>query len=257
MSRPRQDVAVDGSCIEGTHPGWNNLMQKKACGIRVFVALSHDHVLRRNIRVSSKSESCTPFVASTFGSHHVRLVNGNNFRWNKLIHEQIKSASKTPARVRQLQRQLRSELPVVQSGESFGLAPSQAALEQLDGLLTLEESGPLDTGSVIKTECLPDADINLLVQAGHSDSEREQIVASLDIDPSLLRIPLQDFTSPTQSRLAAASATSSSQSKTVSHSSSSAASAAVHAVIVSESICSTLSDCKLIRKYRTLLQTMN
>ncbi|PIL31911.1 hypothetical protein GSI_06615 [Ganoderma sinense ZZ0214-1] len=45
LARPRDDIATDGSRIEGSHKGWNSIMQSFPSGLEVMNALGHDHVL--------------------------------------------------------------------------------------------------------------------------------------------------------------------------------------------------------------------
>lgn len=188
--RPRSDIATDGSRIEGTHPGWNALMHGKACGIRVFIALSHDHVLQRNIRVSSKLKSPSPFVKSTFSSHHIHLVDCANKLWNKVIKTRLPRGSSA------LKTLARPELAVVGSNEVFGLASSQSVIKDLDGLLTLDDDDKTVTvkeeldGDVVDTTNSRSFDETIL-QDTASDADRSRIVSYLNIDPALLQIPLQ------------------------------------------------------------------
>lgn len=53
LERSDQDIQSDGSCVEGTHKGWNSLQHAQPSGIMMLSALGHDFVLHRNIRVAS------------------------------------------------------------------------------------------------------------------------------------------------------------------------------------------------------------
>ncbi len=45
LERRRQDIAADGSRIEGSHKAWNTLQRACASGLEMFGALSRDFVL--------------------------------------------------------------------------------------------------------------------------------------------------------------------------------------------------------------------
>jgi hypothetical protein len=75
LARNIQDLPSDGSRIEGSHKG---IHRSFALGLELAEAFGHDHVLRRNLRVAYKSKKLTPFVISTYGSHHTRLVDSIN-----------------------------------------------------------------------------------------------------------------------------------------------------------------------------------
>ncbi|KAA1474099.1 hypothetical protein DENSPDRAFT_852057 [Dentipellis sp. KUC8613] len=119
LARPREDVSSDGSRIEGTHKGWNGLQRAHSSGIEVMLALSSDFVLRRNIRTGFTRDDPTPFLRSTHGSHHIGLVNAIAGLWNKLLARTMKTP---PAGFSTL-----PVLPIVESGESFGLVTSETA----------------------------------------------------------------------------------------------------------------------------------
>jgi hypothetical protein len=86
--------------------------------------IAHDFVLRRNIRIGSSRKKPTPFVASTYGSHHVLLVTHVAELWNKLIRQAKNGKDLIPL----------SELQDVKSNEAFGLGPSRN-VESFGGLL--------------------------------------------------------------------------------------------------------------------------
>lgn len=85
LTRPRNDVRSDGSRIEGTHKAWNSLQRSHASGLDMLAMLSHDLVLRRNHRIDFESASPTIFASSTYGSHHLRLVNQAAQVWNSIL----------------------------------------------------------------------------------------------------------------------------------------------------------------------------
>ncbi|EIW74127.1 hypothetical protein CONPUDRAFT_140629 [Coniophora puteana RWD-64-598 SS2] len=112
-TRPRDDIASDGSRIEGSHKGRNGLNCAQPSGLETISAPCHDYVLRRNIRTASRLEDQSKFVQSTFGSHHIRFVDYIARLFNQTCQE-TKSDSLTCLPI----------LPTVRSGESFGLVPS-------------------------------------------------------------------------------------------------------------------------------------
>ena len=127
----------------------------------MFTALAHDFVLRRNVRIGTMACKPTAFVASTFGSHHVHLVNDVARLWNQLVHERKDSAL-----------ELLPELPDVQSGERFGLAKSRH-VETFTGLLE------------IKTEIADENMKDLL-----DEIDANEYLRHLDVDPKLRFLPL-------------------------------------------------------------------
>lgn len=135
----------------------------------MLTMLSHDLVLRRNHRIDVDSELPTPFAVTTYGSHHIRLIDHAARLWNSLL--QNSSDSNHAQLFAGLQ-----EAPVfrfVDSGEIFGIVQSQFAAgyqymvdiknEEVDDLLDLSAQPP--------------------------DSVR-RLLASINIDPALLSQPL-------------------------------------------------------------------
>ncbi|KAI1789749.1 hypothetical protein LXA43DRAFT_892226 [Ganoderma leucocontextum] len=169
LARPRDDVPTDGSRIEGTHKGWNALQCTHASGVEVLTNLAADHVLRHNIRVDHKHPNPYPFTLSTFGSHHVSLVNVTAKLWNTLLQPANKGQKRPPADL--------SPTPVLEpadSGEAFGLVNANADVTAYHSFVTVKEE-PEDP----------------LVDLSSQDPEDvDRIVASLGIDPTLLSRPL-------------------------------------------------------------------
>jgi hypothetical protein len=95
------------------------LQRSHLSGAVVFTALSHDFVLRRNLRAKKSDDA---FSNSTFGSHHIRLVDSVAKRWNKL---QTAEPKYLP------------QLPEIASGESFGAVHSEHATT-FGGLLEIK-----------------------------------------------------------------------------------------------------------------------
>ncbi|KAJ7161440.1 hypothetical protein C8R43DRAFT_947636 [Mycena crocata] len=191
LSRPRQDIASDGSRIEGSHKGWNSIQRGYASGLEFQNAAGHDLVLRRNVRITfaRKPEnvygrsSLADFVASSFGSHHTRLVNANATVFNSILETE---AARRKSAV--LVQSLKPTLKHIVSGETFGLVQSQHS-DTFNGLLTIKpESSDED---------------HLLNDALDDSIDPGVILDDLNIDPSLLFQPLQ---APSNAGTAAAEA---------------------------------------------------
>lgn len=75
LTRFRNDIRTDGSRIESFHRHLNNLQRSLPSGLRVFAGLAFDFILRRNVRITHSSNTINdPFVDSSYGSHHIFLV---------------------------------------------------------------------------------------------------------------------------------------------------------------------------------------
>ena len=164
LARPRDDVRADGSQIEGSHKGWNALQRSFSSGIEMMSALGHDFVLRHNSRIERTLKQPSKFATSTFGSHHIRLVNDCAHRWNKQL-----------ARKDNIGTHL-EPLPVLNappSKETFGMmkmSPETAAHQSLTSVKkesTDDEQELLDLSS------------QDLLDANH-------ILSEVGVDPSLL-----------------------------------------------------------------------
>ncbi|KAA1473136.1 hypothetical protein DENSPDRAFT_899980 [Dentipellis sp. KUC8613] len=114
LARKQQDIATDGSRIEGSHKGWNAIMRSFSCGLDV-----------------------------THGSHHLRLVNYTGAMWNGLL-TKAKSQGKTS------DLKPRPQLTIIQSNETFGLVISGDALT-FGGLLAIKDED-LDEESLMIEE---------------------------------------------------------------------------------------------------------
>jgi hypothetical protein len=134
----------------------------------LLVALAHDFVLRRNCRVAFSSDEPDAFTKLTHGSHHIHLVSSVAGLWNSvLVKEKGKAAG--GKQLRQL-----PQLPIVDSGENFGLVESNYSTT-FKGLIEVKEE-PEDEG----IPYLPSLD----------DDEIQNLLRELNIDPSLLHLPL-------------------------------------------------------------------
>ncbi|KAF7794597.1 hypothetical protein EIP86_005733 [Pleurotus ostreatoroseus] len=158
LTRRLQDIAADGSRIEGSHKTWNSLQRAQPSGLEMVLALGADLVLRRNIRVRFgsryKQSPATGFVASTHGCHHVRLCNAINQLFNQLVEEERKRGTAE-------EYTLRPILPHVNTSETFGLSGvSNEALLELEGLLQIKDD-PEDEDENLLQRTITEADIEL------------------------------------------------------------------------------------------------
>ncbi|KAH9855088.1 hypothetical protein C2E23DRAFT_725157 [Lenzites betulinus] len=138
LARPRSDVRSDGSRIESSHKGWNNLQRSFASGLESLTALAHDFVLRRNIRVEMAAAGTSPFTQSTYGCHHVRLVDECARIWNAILDATQQKGRALPADIKVLPL-----LDPVNSGETFGLTTMGPSTAAHHGLVVLKEE-PID-----------------------------------------------------------------------------------------------------------------
>ncbi|KAF9540596.1 hypothetical protein CPC08DRAFT_650852, partial [Agrocybe pediades] len=143
LARQFQNIASDGSRIEGSHKGWNSLQQAQPSGIEVYSILAHDFVLRRNVRACLKAEKIRTNLTSTdqlvlfsCGLHHVQLANHIAETFNILISQsrgggkQGTSNSTTLPALPTLQK--------VNTSEVFGLVKSTHA-RSFGGLIEIKE----------------------------------------------------------------------------------------------------------------------
>lgn len=169
LTRPQQDLAVDGSRIESAHKAWNLLQRSFASGIETFSSLSHDFVLRRSIRLTSVRDNTNAFAQSTQGSHHIGVTQHIAILWNRILEKDKKrSTNLNPL----------PELPQINSSEFFGLGESKH-VETFGGLM--------DVDAEHKEVEIQSADVN-----EPSEADLSAYLQSLDINPDLCRIPLEN-----------------------------------------------------------------
>ncbi|KAI0066538.1 hypothetical protein BV25DRAFT_1912599 [Artomyces pyxidatus] len=178
LTRTREDIASDGSRIEGTHKGWNSLMRSFSSGLEIFVALGHDFVLRRNIRLAFSALSAEKAVAPTFltytyGSHHIQLTDHIAELWNAML-----GGEHGPERGPATTLIPRPRLANVDSGESFGLVSSQFALTY---------GGLMEFAKPEEEEMKGTAD--LLERVSEDEEAQLALLRDMNIDPCLLNIP--------------------------------------------------------------------
>lgn len=175
LTRLHQDIKTDGSRIEAFNRALNALMRTYTCGLELYLNLTHDFVLRRNIRIGMKIQSGerSQFTTSTYGSHHVGLVDRVARHWNRIceaLDERGVGRGKRTAMIR---------LPVlldIPSLETFGLGRSRNS-ESFGGLLTLELKDEDE-------EFIPGEEPDL-----HVGISQAQILRFMDIDPDLALLP--------------------------------------------------------------------
>lgn len=144
-------------------------MRTYASGLENMLFLCRDFVLRRNIRIATRTEEnrqLRPLAASTFGSHHVTFVDFTNRFWNSLVTSGrgIPKGSAYP---------LAPVLDDVPSGETFGLVKSESAAT-FGGLFDIKE------------EDEEDQDLLHL----RDDLSEDELAEMMSIDPELRRRPL-------------------------------------------------------------------
>ncbi len=172
LERRRQDIAADGSRIEGSHKAWNTLQRAHASGLEMFTALSRDFVHRRNIRIVSTTGRhrgpSTGFVSTTHGSHHTRLQNAINVVFNSLAERELSWGGNLFP--------LRPVLQQIDSGEAFGLVVSDHSLT-FGGLWQIKDE--------------PDENQQLvdLITDPNEELDAAFVLRGIDIDPALLNQP--------------------------------------------------------------------
>ena len=118
LTRRREDIAADGSRIEGSHKHLNSIQRAQSSGLAMMLALLADTILRRNIRIVFRPRPRIPgpqgFDLTTGGSHQIALCSAINELWNALVVREQKRGVPTT-------HTLRPTLPVIDSGEKFGL----------------------------------------------------------------------------------------------------------------------------------------
>ncbi|KAI1785507.1 hypothetical protein LXA43DRAFT_976181 [Ganoderma leucocontextum] len=175
LARPREDVPTDGSRIEGSHKGWNALQRTHPSGVKVLTDLAADHVICHNIRVDNAHPNPYPFTTSTFGSHHVYLVNACAQRWNTLLQPTNRGQRRPPADL-----SVASVLDAADSHEAFGLVRANLDVAAYHTFITVKDE-PDDT---------------LLDLSSQDPEYAERVATSLGIDPALLSQPLAPAAEP-------------------------------------------------------------
>ncbi|EGO02071.1 hypothetical protein SERLA73DRAFT_50137, partial [Serpula lacrymans var. lacrymans S7.3] len=172
LSRTHQDLQSDGSHIEGLHKGWNSLMRSFLSDIEMFTALGHDFVHRCNICISINSGNATPFIKSTYRSHHLQLISSIASQWNTLVSKEPTTSITC----------LWPVLPTIECNKMFGLIHSPHST-MFGGLLSIKEEE--DPGA--------DSPQDLLDRTCNSNIELASILQDLNIDPTLLYSAIQSF----------------------------------------------------------------
>lgn len=169
LSRPFDDLRTDGSRVETSHKHWRSLNRANPSGLKNIAHMGHDHVLRFNIRRIADipdAASKRPFGASTYGSHHIGLVDYVAKRWNSLLETVGATEFKN--------------LPVlieIDSGEEFGIVHSEHA-SSFGGFYRPNLKDELEEGEEDDADIL--ASVEILT---------DPIDLSADVDPTDLLIP--------------------------------------------------------------------
>ncbi len=168
-------------------------MRSFPSGIEMFTTFGHDLALRRNLRraYALRLNSDAPkylvdiatFATSTLGSHHIRLLNAIHKQWNSLA--TIAQATRRPI--------LRSAAV----NEVFGLVPSEYNAT-FGGLFQMKEEMSEDD----------DEPARVLEKAARGELRSgldpgTGTIAYLNIDPSLLDMPLPPSSSSQAGRATA------------------------------------------------------
>jgi hypothetical protein len=119
----QDDICSDGSHIESSHKGWNNIQRAQASGLMMFVAMSFDFVHHRNVRITWEKLQQKGFISSTFRSHHIGLFNHVAVLWNM-------QTTLVPLKL--------SEFTTINSNELFGLVRSGHVVSW-NGLIKMED----------------------------------------------------------------------------------------------------------------------
>jgi len=119
----QDDICSDGSHIESSHKGWNNIQRAQASGLMMFVAMSFDFVHHCNVWITWEKLQQKGFISSTFRSHHIGLFNHVTVLWNT-------QTTSVPLKL--------SEFTTVNSNELFGLVRSGHVVSW-NGLIKMED----------------------------------------------------------------------------------------------------------------------
>ena len=180
LQRSRQDIMSDGSRIEGCHKAWNMLQKLQPSGIVMLTTLSHDFIHRQNIHIGFQCHEKTPFIASMAGSHHTGIIDAIAKLYNRLRMLDPKSAL-VPL----------PELQFINSGETFGLVPSEHIMT-FGGLVKEEVNEFQVDAALFQVNSQGDTSGNHMdttVECQAIQSSQDFIFNELNIDPKLLELP--------------------------------------------------------------------
>lgn len=177
LTRLDPELKSDGSRIESFNRRLGAIMKSHPCSLEVILTLVHDHILRRNIRLAMRADpkDRTPFISSTFGSHHLSLVDFIARRWNEV---QAIFAAKSRNGNRGLLRL--PEFEEVPSREMFGLAFSYNNAS-FGGKLDVKKEEEDKEDRIVPS--------NVPSESLHQPSSQEWLLRDLGIDPALVLLP--------------------------------------------------------------------
>lgn len=158
----------------------------------MLAALSHDFVHRRNIRIASQREEKTAFVASTTGCHYTNMIGAIAGLHNSLCKSADPRSGCVPIPAR-------PELCAADSGEAFGLGPSEhistfgglvkEEINEIEVDLTFTPESSSNPGVVMQGLSDGPGQCNSSVMELAFQSSSDFILHELNIDPKLLELP--------------------------------------------------------------------
>ncbi|KAI0283179.1 hypothetical protein BC826DRAFT_1110313 [Russula brevipes] len=81
QKRLQSGIPSDGSRIEGLHRDLARIQHSVASGLEMVIGLTYDFYHRRNMRNALRKQKPTGFISTTYGSHHIHLVNAITHLW--------------------------------------------------------------------------------------------------------------------------------------------------------------------------------
>jgi hypothetical protein len=176
LARPREDICMDGSRIEGSHKAWNSLQRAQPSGLETYTSLAYDSFHRRNIRVgidrvlNKRPVNFSAFIASTYSSHHIGLVNYTAELFNTL-YEKESPASKMNLKVY-------PTLPRIDVAEMIGLVESTHTVTFGGFIDPKVEASEQDLGDALLEE----------IDAVLDETGQSRLMATLGVEEHLLSV---------------------------------------------------------------------
>ncbi|KAI0287553.1 hypothetical protein BC826DRAFT_916945 [Russula brevipes] len=143
LTRHLSGIPSDGSRIEGLHRDLARIQHSVASGLEMVIGLTYDFYHRRNMRNALRKQKPTGFISTTYGSHHIHLVNAITHLWGIAVNK---------PRVKGTQSDLPSRpmLVAVDSMEVFGLVDSAHEFS-LSGLISMKNDDSSDEGMLTES----------------------------------------------------------------------------------------------------------
>ena len=146
----------------------------------MLTTLSHNFVHHWNIHIGFQRHEKTPFIASTAGSHHIGMIDAITKLYNRLHMLDPKSTLISLPK-----------LQFLNSGETFGLAPSEHIMT-FGGLVKEEVNEFQVDAALFQVNLQGDTSGNhtdTTVECQAIQSSQDFIFNELNIDPKLLELP--------------------------------------------------------------------